>query len=213
MWKPDPFAPEEEKSKDAAWLEGKDVEELEDLEDEISPDDPELEELRRRRIEQLKMGPVKVKYGSLEQIRANEFIAKVTNASKEGSWVVCHLYKDGIQDSDILNQVFGQLAQDYPETRFVKIVSTDCIPRYPDENVPTVLLYHEGKCKHTLVGLKEFGGRSTSPEMVAIMLNRFGCVCGGEEHHEAQVRGLLGKLLSDRVEIGGDAEDEDSDFE
>lgn len=62
---------------------------------------------------------------------------------------------------------------------------------------------------------------------VAISLNRYGQVCGDEEDQEAQVRGLINRLLLERAEQqqgggGGGAgeaagkqqqEDEDSDFD
>lgn len=68
------------------------------------------------------------------------------------------------------------------------------------------------------MGLGEFGGRSTSVEMTAIMLNRWGDVCGGEEDHEQQVKGLIGRLLAEKEkekegQQEGEVEDEDSDFE
>lgn len=44
-WKPQAYAPEEEVQKDAAWLEGKTAEELEELEDETG-DDRFMEEYR-----------------------------------------------------------------------------------------------------------------------------------------------------------------------
>ena len=62
----------------------------------------------------------------------------------------------------------GELAQRYPNTKFVKIVSTDCIPNYPDDNLPTVLLYKDTKCLQHVVGLRTFGGKSTSPEQVGV---------------------------------------------
>ncbi len=49
--------------------------------------------------------------------------------------------------------------------------AAECIPGYPDANLPTVLLYRDTKCVQTLVGLRHFGGRSTSPELVS------GCLC------------------------------------
>ncbi len=36
--------------------------------------------------------------------------------------------------------------------------------RYPDMNLPTVLLYHNTKCLQTLVGLVPYGGRTLTPE-------------------------------------------------
>ena len=64
----------------------------------------------------------------------------------------------------IMGAALDALAPRFPATKFLRIVSTDCIPGYPDGNLPTVLLYHGGKCLTTLVGLMPYGGRSTTPE-------------------------------------------------
>lgn len=216
-WKPEAYQPEEEERKDATWVEGKSAEELEELEDEFV-DDRFMAEYRRKRLEEVQRGVARPRFGSLEEIRGSDFVAQVTNAP-EGVWVVCHLYKDRVQDCAILNQCLAEVAKQYPNTKFVKIVSTECIPAYPDANLPTVLLYRDRKCLQTMVGLRQFGGRSTSPELVAISLNRHGEVCGDAEHQEQQVRDLVSRLLVQRQEGGTGAaagrqgQDEDSDVD
>lgn len=230
VWKPGAYAPEADEKRDAGWVAGKSAEELEEGEDEGAyKDDRFMDDYRRKRLEELRQGAARPRFGGLEEIRGSEFVEQVTNAG-EGVWVVCHLYKDSAQDSCILNQCLAEVAKTYPNTKFVKIVSTDCIPGYPDANLPTVLLYKDTKCVQTLVGLRHFGGRSTNPELVAISLNRHGEVCGDAADQEAQVRGLISRLLIQRAEEqqGGAAEgaaaaaaaqkqrgeeDEDSDFE
>ncbi|KAL4420794.1 hypothetical protein ABPG75_010450 [Micractinium tetrahymenae] len=229
VWKPDAYEPEAERKKDAAWVEGKGAEELEEGEDDRAfTDDRFMAEYRRKRLEELRQGAARPRFGGLEQIRQSEFVAEVTNAPA-GVWVVCHLYKDSVQDCAILNQCLEEVAKTYPNTKFVKIVSTECIPGYPDQNLPTALLYRDTKCVQTMVGLRHFGGRSTSPELVAISLNRHGDVCGDAADHEGQVRGLIQRLLLQRAEEqqqggGGSSaaaaaqqqqaeDDEDSDFD
>lgn len=54
-----------------------------------------------------------------------------------------------------------ELATRYPATKFVKIISTDCIPNYPDRNLPTLLVYNNGAVKANYVGLHNFGRRCT----------------------------------------------------
>eukprot|EP00887_Chlorella_sp_A99_P007331 scaffold2.g7331.t1 len=209
--KPESFAPEEDQRTDAEFLDIRDEGELEELEDEFA-DDRFLAEYRRKRLEELRRGRAAPRFGSLEEIRGSEFVAKVTHAG-EGVWVVCHLYKAAAQDCGILNQCLGELARQYPGTKFVKIVSTDCIPSYPDENLPTVLLYRDTKCLQTLVGLRQFGGRETSPDQVAISLNRFGDVCGDVEEQRERLKSLLGRLVERREEERHEQQqDEDSDF-
>ena len=66
--------------------------------------------------------------------------------------------------SAVLGLCLEELAFKYPATKFVKIVSTECIPSYPDQNLPTVLLYHNTQCVRTIAGLSAFGGLRTTPE-------------------------------------------------
>ena len=54
-----------------------------------------------------------------------------------------------------------ELASRYPAMKFVKIISTDCIPNYPDCNLPTLLAYRHGAVEGTHVGLKSVGRRCT----------------------------------------------------
>lgn len=46
----------------------------------------------------------------------------------------------------------------FPATKFLKSISTTCIPNYPDKNLPTVFVYFEGDLKKQLVGPFEFRG-------------------------------------------------------
>ncbi|GAB4820253.1 hypothetical protein N2152v2_007299 [Parachlorella kessleri] len=211
VWKPDAYKAEEVERKDKQWLDSKEADELDELEDEFA-DDRAMEEYRRKRMEELRKGTELPKFGALEQIRGTEFVEKVTNAG-QGVWVVCLLYKDSVPDCSILAMCLGELAQRYPNTKFVKIVSTDCIPNYPDDNLPTVLLYKDTKCLQHVVGLRTFGGKSTSPEQVAIMLNRYGDVCGDKEEQEQQVRSLVSRLIEQQEQLRVQQEDEDSDFD
>ena len=93
-----------------------------------------------------------------------------------------------------------------------QLLSAECIPGYPDENLPTVLLYKDTKCVQSLVGLRQFGGRSTSPELLAISLNRHGEVCGDAEQQEQQVRSLVSRLLlreEEARQAGGGGDDDE----
>lgn len=62
----------------------------------------------------------------------------------------------------------AQLAPRHPQTKFVKIISYDCIANYPDANLPTVLLYHNGECCKTFAGLTIWGGKRASPECAVL---------------------------------------------
>ncbi|PHU06001.1 hypothetical protein BC332_26823 [Capsicum chinense] len=65
--------------------------------------------------------------------------------------------------------VLRRMTTKYPATKFVKIISTNCIQNYPDCNLPTVLVYHNDALKSNYVGVRSFGRRCT-PEGVALTL-------------------------------------------
>jgi len=154
----------------------------------------------------------------MEDIRGSEFVQAVSEASSRGpTWVVVLLHKELSAACQLLSDCLAQLAHKYPNTKFVRIRSTDCIPNYPDRNLPTVLLYHDGSCQQHLVGLAQFGGKHATPEQVALVLSQYGGVCGeGEEEdvQKAAVKGLVQRLASQHVEGEGEGQhDESSDFE
>ena len=62
----------------------------------------------------------------------------------------------------------------------MKILSTDCIPGYPDVALPLLLIYQNGKCQHNLQGGLPFGGRLT-PEHIANALLKLGAVANEEQ--------------------------------
>ena len=53
------------------------------------------------------------------------------NEAGEGVWVVLHLYKQGIMLCNVINNFISQLATKFPTTKFIKSISTTCIPNYP----------------------------------------------------------------------------------
>ncbi|KAJ0472132.1 phosducin-like protein 3 [Helianthus annuus] len=79
------------------------------------------------------------KFGSIIPISGSNFVHEVSQASSD-VWVVVVLYKDGYPECGVLMQCVKELATVYPATKFVQILSTDCIPNYPDCNLPTVLV-------------------------------------------------------------------------
>lgn len=170
VFKPDPFTPaedEDSKPKDKNWIDNKTEEELEDLEDDLD-DDRFLEEYRRKRLAEMKQIVKIAKFGSIIPISGSDFIREVSQAPSD-VWVVVLLYKDGYPECGVLMQCLEELATMYSATKFVKIISTDCIPNYPDRNLPTLLVYNNGAVKANYVGLHTFGRRCT-PEGVAMIL-------------------------------------------
>ncbi|XXG45051.1 hypothetical protein AAC387_Pa02g0237 [Persea americana] len=172
-FKPPAFSPspdESSKPKDKAWIDEKTEEELEDLEDDRDLDDDRfLEEYRKKRLAEMREAVRVSRFGSVVPIAGSDFVREVSQAP-EDVWVVVFLYKDGIPECGILSECLDELATKYPATKFVKIISTDCIPNYPDRNLPTLLVYNNGAVKATYVGLHHFGARRCTPEAVALTL-------------------------------------------
>jgi hypothetical protein len=64
----------------------------------------------------------------------------------------------------VIKHCLSQLAAQYVHVKFINMQSTDCIPNYPDSNLPTLLVYHDGQCVRTIVGLRTLGETRISPE-------------------------------------------------
>ena len=140
---------------------------------------------RQRRLAELSASASTPHFGTIRQIDKAQFVAEVTQAS-EDVWVVVHLYKDKcalalqlptglvqpaapnlarrIGDCGLLAQCLETLAREHSRTKFVRIISTECIPNYPDQNLPTILLYRRTQLQQHLVGLGLYGGRNTTAE-------------------------------------------------
>jgi thioredoxin-like negative regulator of GroEL len=179
---------------------------------------------RLKRIQELQAAAARPRFGTLDEISSNDFVLTVTEASHQ-YWVVCFLYKASHAGCQLLEECLVDLARQYPNTRFVKIISTSCIPNYPDQNLPTLLLYHDGGCVKHLVGLGLFGGRHATPEQVALVLNTYGQVCssssgedeaaeggGSKRTEQQQIKGLVQRLVAQR-EAEREEADLSSDFD
>ncbi|KAB2064685.1 hypothetical protein ES319_A09G037800v1 [Gossypium barbadense] len=151
-FKPPPFEPAPDPDsapKDKSWIDAKTEDELDELEDDLD-DDRFLEEYRKKRLAEMKEA------------------AKASQAPQD-VWMVVFLYQEGFPECGLLLRCLDELAIKYPATKFVKIISTECIPSYPDRNLSTLLVYHNGAVKANYVGLHSFGRRCT-PEGVALVL-------------------------------------------
>uniref|UniRef100_A0A2R9BPF5 Phosducin-like protein 3 n=1 Tax=Pan paniscus TaxID=9597 RepID=A0A2R9BPF5_PANPA len=123
------------------------LEELEDREDEFNEEDEcAIEMYRRQRLAEWKATKLKNKFGEVLEISGKDYVQEVTKAG-EGLWVILHLYKQGIPLCALINQNLSGLARKFPDVKFIKAISTTCIPNYPDRNLPTISVYLEGDIK------------------------------------------------------------------
>ncbi|XP_043698571.1 phosducin-like protein 3 [Telopea speciosissima] len=217
--KPAPFRPpifvpaqdEDLKPKDKAWIDEKTEEELEDLEDDAALDDYQfLEEYRKKRLAEMRETCRVSRFGSVIPISGSDFVREVSQAPPD-VWVVVFLFKEGIPECGQLMPCLEELAARYPATKFVKIISTDCIPNYPDRNLPTLLVYNNGAVKATYVGLHHFGRRCT-PEGVALVLCQSDPVLddgqsGSDSSRKAIIDGVRKRFIEKVVTQHEDDED------
>jgi len=136
--------------------------ELEDLA--LEEDDDFLEQYRRQRILQIEALKSLNKFGSVREITGQDYVQEVNKAG-DGVWVVLHLYRDGVQLCNIINHHFNELARQFPMTKFLKAVSTTCIPNYPDKNLPTIFVYHEEKMKAQIIGPQTFSNNLSKDQL------------------------------------------------
>lgn len=69
-----------------------------------------------------------------------------------------------------MDEIVAVLAREHSGTKFVRIRAQDCIPGYPDKNVPTLLLYFNGKMQQQLVGTGEYGSGAPTKDSVEWVL-------------------------------------------
>jgi phosducin len=91
----------------------------------------------------------KARFGYVKPISAPDYKSEVDGG--EGVFVVVFLFKEGVKGCHMMDERLRALAVRFPMTKFVKIVSTEAIPNYPDRHLPTLLIYKEGDMKKQIV--------------------------------------------------------------
>ncbi|XP_067265808.1 phosducin-like protein 3 isoform X2 [Chanodichthys erythropterus] len=188
------------------------LEELEENEDEFNDEEDELaiEMYRQKRLAEWKANQIKNAFGELNEISGQDYVQEVNKAGA-GIWVVLHLYKPGIPLCTLINQHLSHLANKFPQTKFLKSISNTCIPNYPDRNLPTVFVYHEGEMKAQYIGPLVFGGMNLKCDELEWRLSESGAIKTDlEENPRKQIQDQL--MTSIRCSAPNRrAGDEDSD--
>ncbi len=96
------------------------------------------------------------------EIAKDEWIREVTECSNS-CYVLAFLYQDYVEDCRLLENILTVTAGKFKYVKVVKIRSTQASENWPDKNLPTIFVYHEGKLAHTLMTLKDLGGKSATP--------------------------------------------------
>merc|ERR1719486_189135 len=136
----------------------------------------DLEELRRKRLEQMKSKHAEKQkklaagHGEYTMIEERDFF----DVAKKSEYMVVHFWREETWRCEIMDKHLRQLAQKHWGTRFVKI-NAEKSP-YLSERLhiwclPSLVLCKQGKTDHTIVGFSEFvsGDEATTEEMEALL--------------------------------------------
>lgn len=142
-------------------LEGKDLDELDELEDE--EDEEFLEQYRQRRMRELASLQKTSIHGTVYPLSKPDYSREVTDASQNGPVLVNLTTSAGSNvESRVLSALWHQAAKEYGEVKFCEIRGSQAIEGYPDQNCPTILVYHKGNIVKQIVTLLTVGGAKMS---------------------------------------------------
>ncbi|KAL8785706.1 MAG: hypothetical protein Q9195_008530 [Heterodermia aff. obscurata] len=156
-------------------LEDKDLDELQELEDD--EDDAFLDKYRRQRMAELSTISATSVYNQVYPLQKPDYSRDVTDAS-EKSFVLVHLRSSlGINaESRILTELWRNMARMFGDIKFCEIQADMCIEGYPDRNTPTILIYRNRDIQKQIVTLRELGGQQTDIKALASFLVEVGAV-------------------------------------
>ena len=104
-----------------------------------------------------------------------DYTAEVNRAG-EGVGVVVFLSKPRHYLSAYTLVMLEQLARKFCDVKFLQIESTECIPDYPDRNLPTLFVYRDDDLLAQCIGPAAFGGPSFGIDDVEWELSQAGIV-------------------------------------
>ena len=196
-------------------LEGKDLDELDELEED--EDEEFLNEYRKKRMDELSHLQQKSVYGQVYPLQKPDYAKDVTEVSKEAFVLVLLTSSSGTNtESQLMIQLWRELAKKYGEIKFGQIQANLCIEGYPDRNTPTVLVYKDTEIRKQTVTLKELKGSGTTAEDVEKVLLEVGALKHGDMRLKRKdgeiVERSNGGIRQSNVGRGED-DDEDSDWD
>ena len=195
-------------------LEGKDLDELDELEDD--EDEDFLDQYRKKRMNEISELQQKSVFGQVYPLQKPDYAKDVTEASNDAFVFVLLTSSSGTNpESQLMMQLWREMAKKYGEVKFCQIQADLCIEGYPDRNTPTVLVYKHTDIKKQIVTLKELKGSGTKLEDIENVLLDVGAIKHGDmrlmSKDEDEER-RNGGLRQGKIGRGKD-DDEDSDWD
>ena len=96
--------------------------------------------------------------------------------NKDAVYVFVHLSLQSKLQSRILAHIFETEAPKFREIKFVEIPANRAIENYPENNCPTLLVYHNGDVVKNLVTLLELSGNKTTTKDFEKLMVKLGAV-------------------------------------
>jgi len=156
-------------------LEDKDLDELNELEDE--EDEAFLEQYRKQRLAEISKLQKTSVYGQVYPLQKPDYARDVTEASSKAFVLVNLTASLGTNvESRVLSELWRELAAKYGDVKFCEIRADMCIEGYPDKNTPTILAYKDGDIRRQIVTLRELNGPKTSMEDLERLLFEVGAI-------------------------------------
>merc|ERR1711988_698178 len=215
----------QQKREDEAFLSSKRDEHqdatLEELEAAIDEDAIEadlFEKYRAQRLTEMRARAAKEKFGSLMHLAASDYVDEVTQAPTD-QVVVLHLYQDYVPECARLNDVLQELSHRHKAVKFCKIKSNDANAGYPDEALPTLMVYQGGNMLDQVTALKTNGGHPVTVDGLEWRLAQQGFVKTELEEDPfkdlslTKMRVLHGARGRQGSRVGYDSDGTDSDYD
>ena len=160
-------------------LEGKDLDELAELEDE--EDDDFLDSYRQKRMAELSSINTASVYNQVYHIQKPDYSSDVTEESKKAYVLVLLTSSTGTNtESRVMIEHWRELAKRFGDVKFCQMRADLCIEGSPDKNTPTVLIYKDGDIKRQIVTLMQLSGPRTSVQDIERILVDVGAVKLGD---------------------------------
>lgn len=200
-------------------LEGRDLDELDELEDD--EDEAFLEIYKQKRMAELSNLQKKSIHGDVYPISKPEYQREVTDASKNGPVLVNLMASMGTNvESRVLSELWRQAAKEYGDIKFCEIRASQAIENYPDRNCPTILIYNKGDIVKQVVTLLTLGGVRTNMRHIDDLLVEVGAVPDSDMRvvkrrraaEDAEEERLAGKSIKTGA-VGRSLEDDDDDWD
>ncbi|CAD0099625.1 unnamed protein product [Aureobasidium mustum] len=192
-------------------LEGKELDELAELEDD--EDENFLDQKRMNELAAIQSASV---YNQVYPVQKPDWSRDVTEESKKAYVLVLLTSSSGTNvESRLLIEIWRELATKFGDIKFCQIQANLCIEGYPDRNTPTVLVYKDGDIKRQLVTLRDLKGDRTTVRDLEDLLRSLGAVDPNDSRlqprqHDESVQSTL-RGAGQGAGLGND--DSDSDWD